>query len=52
MSLDVDESQATAARFGVRGVPTLILFKNGAAVGQKVGAVSKSQLTSLLDSRI
>jgi thioredoxin 1 len=47
--LDVDSNQAVSAKFGIRGIPTLILFKNGVAVGQKVGAVNKGQLTSFLD---
>ena len=50
--LNVDENQATPARFGVRGIPTLILFKNGAVAAQKVGALSKSQLTAFLDSHL
>ena len=40
--MDVDSNQATPAKFGIRGIPTLILFKNGAIVSQKVGALSKS----------
>nr|WP_269765526.1 thioredoxin TrxA [Burkholderia ubonensis] len=50
--MNVDEHQATPAKFGVRGIPTLILFKNGAIAAQKVGALSKSQLTALLDSHL
>lgn len=50
--LNVDENQATPARYGIRGIPTLMLFKNGAVVGTKVGALSKSQLTAFLDSNI
>jgi thioredoxin 1 len=50
--LNVDENQAIAAKYGVRGIPTLMLFKNGAAVATKVGALSKSQLTAFLDSNI
>jgi thioredoxin 1 len=42
--LDVDSSPGVAARYGVRGIPTLILFKNGRVVDQVVGAASKHQL--------
>jgi thioredoxin-like negative regulator of GroEL len=40
------------AKYGIRGIPTLMLFKNGAVVGTKVGALSKSQLTAFIDSNI
>ena len=50
--LNVDENQSTQAKFGVRGIPTLILFKNGAVAAQKVGALSKSQLAAFLDSHL
>jgi thioredoxin 1 len=50
--IDVDEHQTTPGKFGVRGIPTLILFKNGAAVAQKVGALSKSQIASFLDANL
>jgi len=50
--LNVDENQATPARYGIRGIPTLMLFKNGAVVATKVGALSKSQLAAFLDSNI
>jgi len=50
--VNVDDNQAVPARFGVRGIPTLILFKNGAQVATKVGALSKSQLTLFLDSHL
>ena len=46
--VNVDESQATPGKYGVRGIPTLILFKGGAIVDQIVGAVPKSQLDALL----
>ena len=46
--VNVDENQATPGKFGVRGIPTLILFKGGAVVDQIVGAVPKSQLDALL----
>ena len=50
--MNVDENQATPAKFGIRGIPTLMIFKNGAVVGTKVGAVSKSQLTSFIESNL
>ena len=50
--LNVDENQTTPAKYGIRGIPTLMLFKNGAVVGTKVGALSKSQLTAFIDSNI
>jgi thioredoxin 1 len=50
--MDVDANQAVPAKFGIRGIPTLILFKNGAVAAQKVGALSKSQLTAFLDSHL
>lgn len=50
--MNVDENQGVPAQFGIRGIPTLILFKNGTVAAQKVGALSKSQLTAFLDSHI
>jgi thioredoxin 1 len=50
--LNVDENQETAAKFGIRGIPTLMLFKNGEVVATKVGALTKSQLTEFLNSAI
>jgi thioredoxin 1 len=50
--VNVDENQAIAAKYGIRGIPTLMLFKNGAVVATKVGALSKSQLTAFLDSHL
>ncbi|VVD89543.1 thioredoxin TrxA [Pandoraea anhela] len=50
--INVDENQQVPAKFGIRGIPTLILFKNGAVAAQKVGALSKSQLTSFLDGNL
>ncbi|NVK32419.1 MAG: thioredoxin TrxA [Gammaproteobacteria bacterium] len=48
--VNVDNSSGSAAKYGVRGIPTLILFKNGSVADTKVGAVSKSQLQSFVDS--
>ncbi len=50
--MDVDANQAVPAKFGIRGIPTLILFKNGAPAAQKVGALAKGQLTAFIDSNI
>ena len=50
--MDVDANQEVPAKYGIRGIPTLILFKNGQEVAKKVGAMSKSQLTAFLDSHI
>jgi thioredoxin 1 len=50
--LNVDENQTTPARFGIRGIPTLMLFKNGNVEAIRVGALTKSQLTAFLDSNI
>lgn len=50
--LNIDENPATPPKFGIRGIPTLILFKNGVVEAQKVGAVSKGQLAAFLDSHL
>ena len=50
--VDVDENQETAARFAVRGIPTLMLFKNGEVEATKVGALNKSQLAAFLDGHL
>ena len=50
--INVDENQQTPAKFGIRGIPTLMLFKNGNVEATRVGALSKSQLTAFLDSNI
>jgi thioredoxin 1 len=52
VKLNVDESPNVAAKFGIRSIPTLMLFKDGAVQAQKVGALSKSQLTEFLDSNL
>jgi thioredoxin 1 len=48
----VDENPKTPMRFNVRGIPTLILFKNGQAEGQKIGAVRKTDVAAFLDSKL
>jgi thioredoxin 1 len=50
--LNIDENPQTPPKFGIRGIPTLILFKNGSVEAQKVGAVSKSQLLAFLDTNL
>jgi len=50
--VDVDANGDTPAKFGVRGIPTLILFKDGNAVSTKVGALSKTQLTAFIDAAL
>lgn len=50
--VNVDESPDTPAKYGVRGIPTLMLFKNGQVESTKVGAVSKTQLNSFLEEAL
>ncbi|MGH1360208.1 MAG: thioredoxin TrxA [Burkholderiaceae bacterium] len=50
--VNADENQATLQKYGIRGIPTLMLFKNGQLVDTKVGALSKSQLTLFIDSHL
>jgi thioredoxin 1 len=50
--LNIDDNQGTPAKFGIRGIPTLMLFKGGNIVATKVGALSKSQLTAFIDSNL
>src|SRR5512135_2539444 len=50
--LNIDENQAAPPKFGIRGIPTLMIFKNGNVEATKVGALSKSQLTAFVDSNI
>ena len=50
--MNVDENRDIPAKFGIRGIPTLILFKGGQAHAQKVGALSRSQLTAFVDSNL
>jgi len=50
--INVDDNQEVPRKYGIRGIPTLMLFKNGNMEAQKVGALSKSQLTAFLDSNI
>jgi thioredoxin 1 len=50
--LNIDENQETPAKYGIRGIPTLMLFKGGNIEATKVGALSKSQLTAFIDSNL
>lgn len=50
--MNVDQNTETPAKFSVRGIPTLLLFKNGEVQASKVGALSKSQLAAFIDSQI
>jgi thioredoxin 1 len=52
VKVNVDENQEITAKYGIRGIPTLKLFKNGEEVATKVGALSKSQLTAFLDNSL
>ena len=50
--MDVDANKETPARFNIRGIPTLMIFKNGNLEGTKVGALSKVQLTEFINSNL
>jgi len=50
--INVDQNQAVPSRYHVRGIPTLMLFKQGEVVGTKVGAVSKAQLAAFIDAHL
>ena len=50
--LNIDENPVTPPKFGIRSIPTLMLFKDGAVQAQKLGAMSKSQLTEFLESNL
>jgi thioredoxin 1 len=50
--MDVDANQVVPSKFGIRGIPTLMLFKNGELAATKVGALAKSQLTTFINSNI
>ena len=50
--LNVDENREVPAKFGIRGIPTLMLFKGGQLAATKVGALSKAQLTAFLDGHL
>ncbi len=50
--MNVDENRDIPAKYGIRGIPTLMLFKDGALAATKVGALNKSQLTAFLDGHL
>ena len=50
--MNVDENRDVPAKFGIRGIPTLMLFKGGQLAATKVGALSKAQLTAFIDSHL
>ena len=50
--LNIDDNPETPPKYGIRGIPTLMLFKNGNVEATKVGAVSKSQLADFIDSNV
>lgn len=50
--LNIDENAGTPPKYGIRGIPTLMLFKGGNVEATKVGALSKSQLTAFIDSNL
>jgi len=50
--INIDENPKTPMKFSVRGIPTLILFKDGKAEGQKIGAVRKAELSTFLDGKL
>jgi thioredoxin 1 len=50
--VDVDANTDTPAKFGIRGIPTLLIFKGGEKVGEKVGALSKTQLMAFVDAAV
>jgi thioredoxin 1 len=52
VKINIDENQQTPRQFGVRGIPTLMIFKDGKVAGTQIGAVGKSQLTQFIDKSI
>ena len=50
--MNVDQNREVPAKFGIRGIPTLMLFKNGQLAATKVGALSKAQLTAFIDANL
>lgn len=52
VKINIDDNEATPSRFGVRGIPTLMVFKNGEVVATKVGALAKGQLTAFVEASI
>lgn len=52
VKLNIDDNPSTPPKYGIRGIPTLMIFKDGEVEATKVGAVSKSQLTAFIDSNL
>ena len=52
VKLNIDESQQNPTKYGIRGIPTLILFRNGNEEGRKTGAMNKTALTAFIDSNL
>jgi len=52
VKLNIDDNQQTPASYGIRGIPTLMIFKNGQPAATKVGALSKLQLTTFIDNNL
>ena len=52
VKMNIDENTVTPARFGIRGIPTLMVFKNGQLAATKVGAMTKAQMTALVDQHV
>jgi thioredoxin 1 len=52
VKLNIDENPRTPPKYGIRGIPTLMLFKNGEVEAQKTGAMAKSQLAAFIDSNL
>ena len=50
--INVDDNRAVPAKFGIRGIPTLMVFKNGQLAATKVGALTKAQLTQFIDQQL
>lgn len=50
--VDIDQNEMTPAKYGVRGIPTLMIFKNGQVEATRVGAMSKSELSTFIDSNL
>ena len=52
VKMNIDENTATPARFGIRGIPTLMVFKNGQLAATKVGAMTKAQMAAMVDQHV
>ncbi len=52
VKMNIDENTTTPSKYGVRGIPTMILFKNGKVAGTKVGFITKTQIATFIDSNL